>query len=265
MNLGEARALVRLYINEPKAAHWTDAQLNQLISLANLDVFHQIVAQTPDVYTAFNQFLVPTNTQTLDFGDQRYVYLNNTKQSACTQVLCVAASKERFVLATQANAFGAPGTNTVPLMPMTKVVDLLTHSPNPDGYSAGVNNGYPTSYKIINNRVILFAPVPQQAFYLWMWFVPMLAENGTLTSDAAPLLQAGGTEGANKWYLPYTPTPYDELVPLLAAIRAKVSVGDADDGLSALYRSRVDSMKNVLGSSLQRQTPQSIMGVQPGR
>jgi len=262
MNLGEARSLVRLYINEPRAAHWTDAQLNTLIQLSNTEIYHQLVAQTPDLFTAFNQFLVPAGTWTLDFSAQAQLYSNTVSQGPALMVLGVATSNKR--LAANDGGFGAPGCDFKPIAPVTRMNDLLTHSVNADGYTAGVNNATPNTYRVINGTAICFNPVPQQAFYLWMWFVPNVV---VPTVDNFPLLRAGyAPGGAVQWQLPTALSEtFDELVPLLAAIKAKISVGDQDDGLPALYRAKLDSMKNTLGLSLQRQTPQSIMGVQVGR
>ena len=262
MNLGEARSLVRLYINEPRAAHWTDAQLNTLIQLSNTEIYHQLVAQTPDLFTAFNQFSVPAGTWTIDFSDQALLYFVTNKQGPALTVLGVATSTQRL----QANSggFGAPGCDFKPITPVTRMNDLLTHSINADGYTAGVNNRTPNTYRVINGTTMMFNPVPQQQFYLWMWFVPNVI---VPTADISPLLRAGYAPGGTlQWQLSTALSEtFDELVPLLAAIKAKISVGDQDDGLPALYRAKLDSMKNTLGLSLQRQTPQSIMGVQVGR
>lgn len=260
MNLGEARALVRLYINEPRAAHWTDAQLNTLIQLSNVEVYHQIVAQSPDVFTAFNQFQVQAGTWSIDFSDQLYLFLNNTKMGPALQVLGVSVSNKQ--LTQQSGGFGAPGCDFKPLQPVTRINDLLTHTYNADGYTAGVNNQYPNGYKLVGQRSIAFGPVPQQSFWLWMWFVPMPFP---LANDSSSLLVGGSDEGTDDWFILPAGGQFDELVPLLAAIKAKASVGDQDDGLAALYRARLDSMKNVIGLSLQRQTPQTIMGNQVGR
>jgi len=263
MNLGEARSLVRLYINEPRAAHWTDAQLNTLIQLSNTEIYHQLVAQTPDLFTAFNQFLVPAGTWTMNFSAQAMFYSNALVQGPALLVLGVSTSNKQASLS-GANCFGAPGCDFKPITPVTRMNDLLTHSVNADGYTAGVNNATPNSYRVINGTTIVFNPVPQQSFYLWMWFVPNVI---VPTEDNSHLLLAGYSQGGGtNWNVPYVLSgTFDELVPLLAAIKAKISVGDQDDGLPALYRAKLDSMKNTLGLSLQRQTPQSIMGVQVGR
>ena len=262
MNLGEARSIVRLYINEPRAAHWTDAQLNTLIQLSNTEIYHQLVAQTPDLFTAFNQFSVPAGTWTIDFSDQALLYFVTNKQGPALTVLGVATSTQRL----QANSggFGAPGCDFKPITPVTRMNDLLTHSVNADGYTAGVNNRTPNTCRVINGTTMMFNPVPQQQFYLWMWFVPNVI---VPTADISSLLCAGYAPGGTlHWQLSTVLSEtFDELVPLLAAIKAKISVGDQDDGLPALYRAKLDSMKNTLGLSLQRQTPQSIMGVQVGR
>jgi len=262
MNLGEARSLVRLYINEPRAAHWTDAQLNTLIQLSNTEIYHQLVAQTPDLFTAFNQFLVPAGKWTIDFSIQERFYNNTRFQGPALLVLGVSTSNKR--LAVNDGGFGAPGCDFKPVTPVTRMNDLLTHSVNADGYTAGVNNATPNVYRVVNGTMMFFNPVPQQSFYLWMWFVPNVI---VPTLDASQLLLAGYAPGGTlQWAIPTDlSSTFDELVPLLAAIKAKISVGDQDDGLPALYRAKLDSMKNTLGLSLQRQTPQSIMGVQVGR
>lgn len=261
MNLGEARALVRLYINEPRAAHWTDAQLNTLIQLSNVEVYHQIVAQSPDVFTAFNQFQVQAGAWQVTLDSQAFLFSGILLQGPTLQVLGVAVSNKR--LTQQSGGFGAPGCDFKPLQPVTRINDLLTHTYNADGYTAGVNNQYPNGYKVVNGRDMIFGPVPQQSFWLWLWFVPNVI---TPTSDSSQMLLAGFVTGGSSWSVPaQMSSQFDELVPLLAAIKAKASVGDQDDGLAALYRARLDSMKNVIGLSLQRQTPQTIMGNQVGR
>jgi hypothetical protein len=264
MNLGEARSLVRLYINEPRAAHWTDAQLNTLIQLSNVEVYHQIVAQSPDMFTHFGQFLIPAGTWQFDFADsQIFGSTSGIKNGPALQVLGVSVSNKKFVLQTGENGFGYPNCDFQVLQPATRMNDLLTHSRNADGYTAGVNNQYPTTYKTYGGRRIALNPVAQQSFYLWLWFVPNVV---TPTGDTDQLLLAGFvTSPSAAWYLEGNEKQFDELVPLLAAIKAKASVGDQDDGLAALYRARLDSMKNVIGLSLQRQTPQTIMGNQVGR
>lgn len=259
MNLGEARALVRLYINEPKAAAWTDAQLNGLIQNANLSVFQTLVAQTPDIFTAVNQFSVASGTRIVDFSAEAQLYLPILKMGPAVQVLGVAASKQKAVSTPQL----APGLDCKILTPATRVLDLIVDSPQyMQTTSTLALPEYPTYYKIINNRQILLSPETQQQFYLWIWFVPSLVQP---TADNNVLLAAGSSEGTTTWTIAADNDTYDELVPLLAAIKAKTTVGGDASQLVALYKDRLDTIKDLLRMSLERQTPTRIVGTKTAR
>ena len=260
MNLGEARALVRLYINEPKAATWTDAQLNGLIRDANLSVFQTLVAQTPDIFTAVNQFSVAAGTRIIDFSSELYLYIANTKMGPAVQVLGVAVSRQRM---SNVTAQISPGLDCKILTPATRVLDLLVDSPQyMQTTSTLALPEYPSYYKIINNRQILLSPETQQQFYMWMWFVPSLVQP---TVDNQPLLGAGSTEGSTSWTINADNDTYDELVPLLASIKAKTTVGGDASQLVALYKDRLDTIKDLLRMSLERQTPTRIVGTKTAR
>jgi hypothetical protein len=261
MTLGEARALVRLYINEPKAAHWTDAQLDTLIKLSNIDVFHQLVAQSPDSFTAVNQVEIPANASGIDLGNAPLFYSNTLKNGFFTRILGVATANAKANPSTGVNFAGAPGTATSPIPPVTRITDLYQFGNGQDNASMGVNNSRPLTWKAINNTTLYFYPHPQQVTWLWVWYIPSIQQP---TSDTGVLLRAGSTFGT-AWNMINNVEVFDELVPLLAAVKAKASVGDQDDGLAGIYRSRVDTMKQVLASSLQNMTPQTIMGNNIGR
>lgn len=261
MNLGEARELVRLYINEPKAAHWTDAQLDTLIKLSNIDVFHQLIAQSPDSFVACSQIEIPANSGFISFSDLPYNYSATLKNGYFIRILGVATANAKYAGAT--TFAGAPNTATSPIPPVTRITDLYGMGNVQDNTSLGINNSRPLTWKAINNSQIYLYPHPAQVTWLWVWFIPNLR---TLSSDASALLTVGNPiTGSTFWFVDNNVAAFDELVPLLAAVKAKASVGDQDDGLAAIYRSRVDTMKQVLASSLQNMTPQTIMGHNVGR
>lgn len=261
MTLGEARALVRLYINEPKAAHWTDAQLDTLIKLSNIDVFHQLIAQSPDSFVAVSQVEIPANSGFIDFASGAFNYSASLKNGYFTRILGIATANAKYVPATNTNFSGAPGTATSPIPPVTRITDLYQFGNVQDNASLGVNNSRPQTWKAVNNSNIYLYPHPQQVTWLWVWFIPALRQP---TTDNSALLTAGDATGSG-WSVVNNVAAFDELVPLLAAVKAKATVGDQDDGLAGIYRSRVDTMKQVLASSLQNMTPQTIMGNNIGR
>jgi hypothetical protein len=261
MTLGEARALVRLYINEPKAAHWTDAQLDTLIKLSNIDVFHQLIAQSPDSFVAFSQIEIPAQTGAIDFASAPLNYSASLKNGFFTRILGIATANAKYVASTNANFSGAPGTATSPIPPVTRITDLYSIGNVQDNASLGINNSRPLTWKATNNTLLYLYPHPQQVTWLWVWYIPGLRQP---TTDNSNLLAAGDATGSG-WTVANNIAMFDELVPLLAAVKAKASVGDQDDGLAGIYRSRVDTMKQVLASSLQNMTPQTIMGNNIGR
>jgi hypothetical protein len=261
MNLGEARELVRLYINEPKAAHWSDAQLDTLIKLSNIDVFHQLIAQSPDSFVAFSQVEIPANSGFIDFSTMSFNYSATLKNGYFTRILGVATANAKYTASTNTNFAGAPNTATAPIPPVTRITDLYGIGNVQDNTSLGINNSRPLTWKALNNTQLLLYPHPAQVTWLWVWFIPNLR---ALSSDNSALLACGDAT-AGGWSVVNNVAAFDELVPLLAAVKAKASVGDQDDGLAGIYRSRVDTMKQVLASSLQNMTPQTIMGHNVGR
>jgi hypothetical protein len=260
MTLGEARALVRLYINEPKAAHWTDAQLDTLIKLSNIDVFHQLVAQSPDSFVAITQVEIPANSGFINLADLPYLYSSTFKNGFFTRILGVATANAKYTSAT--TFAGSPGTATSPIPPVTRITDLYAFGAGQDSVSLGVNNSRPLTWKAVNNSQLFLYPHPPQTTWLWVWFIPTLRQP---ILDGDSLLVVGGPATGTFWFVNNNVAMFDELVPLLAAVKAKASVGDQDDGLAGIYRSRVDTMKQVLASSLQNMTPQTIMGNNIGR
>ena len=62
MNLGEARSLVRMYINEPKAQTWSDAQLNGIIQEANREIYNRLVSICPQWFAGVRTFVWSAKT-----------------------------------------------------------------------------------------------------------------------------------------------------------------------------------------------------------
>lgn len=245
MNLGEARALVRKYVNEPVAQTWTDADLNSLIQEANRAVYLEVCNTSPGWFSSVFGITYPAN--------QPFLYLWGALPSGSVVAL---GEVVRILGIFRIKTLGAYGPNNrpVPLKTFTRISDLL-------GLDAQLNSqivqygsnieSQQFGYVTLGSNLFLW-PVPQEALSLAVFATPNVA---TPIADADNLLCP--------WQLSIGPqlTIHHELIPMLAAIKAKSWVGAEDNGLSTIYANRLKAMKDAIALQQQIQDPAQVRGV----
>lgn len=243
MNLGEARTLVRAYINEKIAATWSDAQLNGLVQEANREVWHKLSTQCPNWLAGSTIFVYPANATVLSLP--AVVPIGGGTIGILQKVLGF------FTLPT----FAQPSQNNLPF-PMRgygKIADLyLTGQGESGGYQQSLySQQWAYSYTLMGTDLYLW-PVPQQAVNILAFAVPTVA---TPTGDANNLFVGGVIANPTRLL------DHQELVPLLAAVKAKTMVGDPDNGLTDVFKARLQSTIQVLTLDQQQQDPLQVRGI----
>jgi len=249
VNLGEARSLVRMYINEPIAKTWSDAQLNGIIQEANREVYNRLTSICPQWFASAKQFTWSTNTSKVNLPTK--LDSTGTAIGNIVRVLGVFVIQNLGDL-NQANP-------PYPMIPKTRISDLYEVKFNNYTVVPSIATSYPSnlsssitySYCLLGPDMYVW-PVPAQDIYIDMFVIPTVA---TPTLDADNLL-VPGIIGAPTQLL-----DHHELVPLLAAVKAKTAVGDPDNNLSRVYDSRMEASKQVLAIDQQIQNPVQVRGV----
>ena len=248
MTLAEARALVRMYINEPKAATWSDAQLNGVIQEANREIYLRLVSICPQWFSLSSQIVWPAAVHRLNMPTK--LDLTGVAIGNIVRVLGV------FSLPKQ----GIPSTDNrpCPLIPRTRISDLYSIGTTSVQSYAG-QPGYATNtalypsyqYTMLGPDMYIWE-IPSSDLVLQMHYIPVVA---TPTLDTHNMLVPGLI--AN----PVQLADHHELVPLLAAVKAKTAVGDPDSNLSRIFDSRMDASKQSLAIDQQIQNPVQVRGV----
>lgn len=247
MDLSTARTRVRLYINEPKADHFTDANLTALIQEANYEVYARVVAAAPDRYGTFGTFTVPVESTSLNVSTA--TRSEGGTMGRWVKVLALVQSKPTS---------STPSQNTIHwLQPCTKMADMFirpdvarlqTESSTAGGNPSGSSVAGTYVWKFMGSNLYLF-PYPTEALQLTMWYVPVVYNP---TADGHYLLSTDGTTEM----LP----EFAEVVVLLAAVKARAAVMDQDSMLAQVYKSRLESMITALATMQQSVEPARIKG-----
>lgn len=243
MNLGQARALVRDYINEQVERQWTDAKLNALVQEANRQIYLEVCN------TGYGWFAVPfvvsypAGQSAIDFWS-----LVPTGQATIMGELVRILGIYRL----QTLSAIGPGNVPSPLKPYFRISDMYASDSQVGEYVQGYAATQRLYGYVTLGAVLCVWPVPQETLPLLVYAVPMVA---TPVVDADNLLCP--------WKLSITPqlTHNHELIPMLAAIKAKTQVGDPDNGLSTLYANRLKAMKDAIAMQQQIQDPAQVRGV----
>ncbi len=245
MNLGQARALVRKYINEPVEATWLDSDLNSLIQEANRAIYLEVCNTSPGWFS--NVFGVTFPAGSPD------VYLwglvPEGQATAIGETVRILGIYRRQTT----GPFG-PNNPPTPLKPYLRISDLLHQDADVATYSGGyANTLQPTvhGYVVMGSQLFVW-PVPQQPLYLAIFATPNVA---TPTVDADGLLCPWKLSVGSQL------TMHHELIPMLAAIKAKSWTGAPDNGLSVIYANRLKAMKEALAIQQQLQDPAQVRGV----
>lgn len=249
MNLGEARALVRMYINEPKAQTWSDAQLNGIIQEANREVYNRLVSICPQWFASAVQFTWPANTSKINL--QTHLDSTGTAIGTTVRVLGVFVLQKIGDL----NQDNPP----YPMIPKTRISDLYEVKFNNYTVVPSIATSYPSnlsssitySYCLLGPDIYCW-PVPQTALIISLFRIPTVA---TPLADGDNLLVPRVITNQTQLF------DHHELVPLLAAVKAKTAVGDPDNNLSRIYESRMESSRQSLAIDQQIQNPVQVRGV----
>ena len=248
MTLAEARALVRTYINEPKAQTWTDALLNSIIVEANREIYNRIVALCPQWFAGATQYSWPANTPRLNL--QTKADVSAVTIGPLVRILAQFTSQQS----------GNIGASNIPMAmrPFQDVAGLYNSSAQLTSSGSTVssqNTAYSQTtiygYCVLGPTMYIW-PVPTVAIVINLFAIPSVASP---VADADTLLTPGLITNATQLL------DHQELVPLLAAIKVKTSVGDPDGGLSGIYRSRLEATERVLAISQSIQNPAQVRGV----
>lgn len=249
MNLGEARALVRMYINEPKAQTWSDAQLNGIIQEANREVYNRLVSICPQWFASEKQFTWTSMTPKVNIPTK--LDSTGTAIGDVRRVLGV------FVLQKIGNV--NVDNPPYPMIPKTRISDLYEVKFNNYTVVPSIATSYPSnlsasitySYCLLGPDIYCW-PVPQTDLIISLFQIPTVA---TPTADNNELLVPGRFSNPTQLF------DHHELVPLLAAVKAKTAVGDPDNHLSSIYESRMESSRQSLAIDQQIQNPVQVRGV----
>ena len=249
MNLGEARSLVRMYINEPKAQTWSDAQLNGIIQEANREIYNRLVSICPQWFAGPRSFTWPAKSYKINLPT-KLDYVGNAVGNI-VRVLGV------FVM--QALGDIGQANPPYPMVPKTRIADLYEVKFNNYTVVPSIATSYPSNlssaitymYTLLGPDMYVW-PVPETDLYLDLFCIPTVS---TPAADADNLLVPGISTN------PTQLTDHHELVPLLAAIKAKTAIGDPDNNLSRIFDSRMESSKQSLAIDQQIQNPVQVRGV----
>ena len=246
MNLGQARTLVRMYINEPKAAHWSDAELNGIIQEANREIWLKLCAACPNWLADAGQFTFPAG--------QSRLFLPTVVPATGVGTIGTLVKVLGLFIVNNAGEFG-PGNIPIPMRGITRLSDLYQRGDIAQSQYVATVSGQPPApwyaYCLLGTSMYIY-PVPQSALILSIFAVSTVA---TPTSDAHELLVPRDIAGTARLL------DHHELVPLLASVKAKTAVGDPDNGLTPVYQSRLRTAMDALCMDQQQQDPTQVRGV----
>lgn len=245
MNLGQARALVRKYINEPVAATWEDADLNSLIQEANRAVYLEVCNTSPGWFSNVFGITYPAG--------QAYVYLWGLIPEGSAIAL---GETVRILGIYRRQTTGPIGPNNLPspLKQYLRISDMYHQESEVNTYGNGfvaAAQGVAHGYVTMGSQLFMW-PVPQQDLPLALFATPNVA---TPTADNDGLLIPWALSVGSQL------TMHHELVAMLAAIKAKSWVGAPDNGLSTIYANRLKAMKDALAIQQSLQDPAQVRGV----
>lgn len=250
MNLGEARSIVRMYINEPKAQTWSDTQLNGIIQEANREIYNRLVSICPQWFAGPRTFVWPAKSYKINLP---------TKLDATGTVNIGNIVRVLGVFVMQSTGDVSQANPPYPMIPKTRIADLYEVKFNNYTVVPSIATSYPSNlsssitymYTLLGPDMYVW-PVPESDLYIDIFYIPTVA---TPVADADNLLVPGLITNATQL------TDHHELVPLLAAIKTKTAIGDPDNNLSRIFDSRMDSSKQSLAIDQQIQNPVQVRGV----
>ena len=236
MNRGEARTRCRVYLNERSAAQWSDTELDDLLLEAEREVYEEIVAKAPQLFTKVARFTWSGDTFSIDLSAQ----LDSTA-AALGDYWHV-----RALFTLEKNAAPGRTNQPIPFYPAQNMVDLWidTHAAN---QVISSRNALGEQW-LEDGGTMYIHPVPQNDRYLWIHLLPRLNVTST---DAMVLLSIdSGTSSPI--------VEMHELIPILAAVKALASVRDAPQSLGLIYKRRLDAALKMLGPTSNRMEPRRV-------
>jgi len=227
LNRGEARTRVRFYLNEPSAAQWTDAQLNELILESNVEWHERITFNAPWQVGAAKQYTWPAN----QFSASLSTALGSD-DIAVTSMFTLESSS-------------APGRTNKPhtIHPAQTLAELYSE----DSHDSYQNKRTPYRWFALGDTLYLW-PISTDALYLWMHYIPVVH---TLAADGDELLSIDA--GASS----YT-TRANDLICMNAALKAKPQVEDSLNPLAQMYQVRQRAFLKTITATRQIMEPQRI-------
>lgn len=236
MNLGEARTLVRFYINEPAAAQWTDANLNSLIVSANNEIYSLIVTRATDLFLRTVRFTYAANATSLTL---------DTATDAITSTAIGRWLKWLTLIQVESNADFSATNAPYRLDVSHKLWDLYERPVDVRFQNASANAGLGEFRWCLQGRKLHIYPIPPADIYLIAHIIPAVFAP---TSDAHQLLSLdSGSTGEL--------TEHHELIPMLAALKARINVDDDTQSLRQLYQEKRKILDELLGAMQQLAEP----------
>jgi len=240
MDLQAARSRVRFFINEPSAAQWTDAKLDELIVSANREVYSDICARTVDYFHKEVRVTYPASTVSIVLDTATDEAAAPATVGRWVRLLAI------FELDTQA----VPSSTNIPtLMPVAEhVTDLYQSSvvgPNEDPWNQVITSD--KQWKLYGRNLFLY-PFDDATVNLWVHLIPQVFDP---TANAHELLSIdAGTTGEL--------SEYHDIIPMLAAIDILMNVGEESSDLRTRYARKFQSLIETLGLQQQSQSPSRV-------
>jgi len=242
VDLADARARVRFFVNEPSAAQWTDAKLNNLIVAANREIYSDICARTVDYFYKRVRVTYPGNSVSIELND-------TDDQSTAGPVLKVGRWTRVIGLFELDEQADPSPTNGASVMPVAEdIIELYQGSvtgPAEDPWTQIA--GGSRQWKLYGRNLFVY-PMSSTDLFLWIHMVPVVFDP---IADANQLLSLdSGTTGEL--------LEHHDIIPMLAAIDILVNVGEDSTDLRSRYVRKFQTLVDTLGLQQQSQAPSRV-------
>lgn len=228
MLLSEARTRTRFYLNEATAAQWADARLNELLVSANYEVFCFLVSRAHDLFIR--------DVRCTYTADALNITLDTTSEATAGTIGRWLKVLDIFQLET--NAAMSRTNPPYQMEQVSSLYNLYRSVRDTRNFGQTSSPGLGSFRFCLVGRKLYLEPVPEAAVFLWLHLVPLVFAP---TSDLHHMLSvdAGVTAEFDE---------HVELIPMLAAIKAKIQVDDTTNVLQLLYAAKKRGTEDVVAA-----------------
>ena len=228
MNLGEAVTQTRLYINEKVPASWKDVELKRLIVDANYELAAMAAGLNQDLFARDRIYQIQPNTLKIGPLDQ-IAPVSGTPIGLWQKVTGVWFLSKTYNTLEQAK-------NEVQAM---EAVTNMGKMFDRNGRES------PLQFKVRGRNLWIWPPQPTQSYYIYVSIIPVVNKP---VNDSDPLLDFGeGSVGElPEWH---------ELIPMLAALKAKSGQSDSMQPVATIYKAKLDAFSRAVAIMQQTMTP----------